>query len=112
MKSADVDYIWQADACGRLKQAYQHLRLEKRPVPTFYGAWNFELPKDHPDESDKQRPVYLILIQYVEGKSVRGYLKESEGDETEDKESEPPRVHTPRQMHWPHPERFVAMTVK
>lgn len=56
----------------------------ERPIPAFYGAWYFELPKDHPDEPDEQRPVYLILIQYVEGQSVREYLKESEDDETEE----------------------------
>ncbi|CAK7226507.1 hypothetical protein SCUCBS95973_006223 [Sporothrix curviconia] len=49
-----------------------------RYTPAYYGSWTFDLPVPQDGSADRPatRPVRLILIEYIAGKSMYALLKE------------------------------------
>ncbi|KAH6855074.1 hypothetical protein B0I37DRAFT_363867 [Chaetomium sp. MPI-CAGE-AT-0009] len=74
--SVPCDITWSADEdYSREAAAYEHLQAvgEAGPIaPEYFGSWTFtvslQVGKTTPPQS---RPVRLILIEYVPGKSIR-----------------------------------------
>jgi hypothetical protein len=70
MYLADKDYDREAAAYENIPQ-----RFQGDIVPRYHGSWTFSLSVDaKAGTSIQQRPVRMILIEYIEGESMLQYI--------------------------------------
>jgi hypothetical protein len=68
--TADGDYTREATAYEYLEKRF----FERLEMPAYFGSWTFDPPTDHnysnAHTGDHTRPVRMILIEYVDGKTM------------------------------------------